>query len=242
MCTLIVFKEMRPTKPLVVAANRDEVADRPTRDPHWRTPGIFAPLDLVHDGSWIGINRQGLVVALTNRWPVKRVKGRRSRGLIVTEALERPSVRGATMSLISRPADTYNGFHLLLADGQEAVLIWNDGEEYQMSELGSGFHIITGNGFEPGHSNRDLMIRGFLLGHGDDLPEPIFVRNDLLSFHGPGPEDGTCVHGEGVRMESVSSMVITHKGKGLWAEAHWRTGRPCERGPWQKEAIDFRRE
>lgn len=239
MCTLIVFKGMRAAVPLVIAANRDETRGRPTIGPHWLTPEIFTPQDLVHGGSWIGVNRNGLAAALTNNFPAPRHKGRRSRGLVVTDALNSESLPEALSAIRSRPPADHNGFHLLLADGERAVVIRSDGVEYGEVELETGFHVITGNGFGPGHSARDLMIRGFLAAHGNDLPRDGFRVRGLLSFHGPGPEDGTCVHGEGVSMESVFSMVIQHRG--LKAEVDWRAGRPCESGLWRSEDIMFRR-
>jgi len=240
VCTLIVFKDMKPGHPLIVAANRDEIPGRPTADPDWIAPDTYAPQDLVHGGSWIGVNRRGMVAALTNNYPFGHQRGRRSRGLIVTESLRCESINWARVCLFSAQPRTYNGFHLLLADGKNALVIWSDGEKYHEQELGPGFHIITGDGYGPGHSYRDLMIRGFLAAHGNGVPDRRDI-DKLLSFHGPGSADGTCVHGEDVSKETLFSMVIDHNGKGMWAEIDWRTGRPCEQGPWRKEEIEFRR-
>ena len=49
--------------------------------------GIFAPKDMRRGGSWIGVNRSGLFVGLTNRADIKSERGKTSRGEIVMKAL-----------------------------------------------------------------------------------------------------------------------------------------------------------
>ena len=87
MFTLIVFRGVDPRFPLVIAANRDERQTRPTREPADLAGGICAPIDLVHGGSWIGVNARGLTASITNRFLAPRRRVRRSRVLLVNEAL-----------------------------------------------------------------------------------------------------------------------------------------------------------
>ena len=59
--------------PLVLAANRDELADRPARPPgrHWPDRAeVVAGLDLQAGGSWLGVNDHGVVAGVLNR-PVR---------------------------------------------------------------------------------------------------------------------------------------------------------------------------
>lgn len=236
MCTLIVFKDMHSRHPLVVAANRDEVPTRPSEPPAEIGRGIFAPRDAVHGGSWIGVNHHGLVAALTNRSWVPRHKGRRSRGLIVTEALAEPSLERAYRSVMSAVPGTYNGFQLFLANGVDAMIIWSDGGAIESKPLADGLHVLTGQGCWPGHSDRDRRVRG-MVAYPARIHDPEWL-DALLSFHGSGPESGTCAHGEGVRMESVSSMTIHLPSSGYRRfRLRWRDGRPCRSGPWSETEI-----
>ena len=86
MCTLAIYFRMLPDYPLVVAANRDEQYDRPSAPPQRldTVPTIIAGRDLRAGGTWLGINRHGLLAAMLNR----RINGglpapdARSRGLL----------------------------------------------------------------------------------------------------------------------------------------------------------------
>src|SRR5579871_991767 len=95
MCTLVVALGQFPGFPLVVAANRDEKLDRPATPPRiW--PGaepFIAPRDEVAGGSWLGFNRHGVFVGITNRFGVPPDPTKKSRGQIVIDALSAPSAR-----------------------------------------------------------------------------------------------------------------------------------------------------
>ena len=71
----------------VVAANRDESLGRPAAPPAEVEPGIVAGRDLEAGGTWLGVNRHGLFVAVTNRGQPARTPESRSRGLLALEAL-----------------------------------------------------------------------------------------------------------------------------------------------------------
>ncbi len=225
MCTLIVFKEVDPHHPLVIAANRDERPTRPTANPADLAGGVHAPLDLVHGGSWIGVNRRGLAAALTNRFAAPRYHGRRSRGLVVTEALSAATTAEAARLVAAAPAGTYNGFQLVLDDGRETVLLWCDAAGIFRWRLGPGIWIFTGDDVTPGVSRRAEFVREWM-GRTPRPDDPDWLRR-LLTLHGPGPEDGTCVHGPGVNMESVFSMVIRRPAVDRIWDISWRSGRPC---------------
>lgn len=235
MCTLIVFRDFSQRYPLVIAANRDEVPNRPTEKPAYLSQEIFGPQDLVHGGSWIGVNSFGLMAALTNRSLRPRKKGRRSRGLLVTKSLAYPTIEKAANRILKTSAGTYNGFHLLLSDGRQATLIWSEGDELFTEKLERGLFVFTGEGSEPAHNIRDQLIREFI-GRGPEVDNPDWL-DQLLSFHGPGPEDGTCVHGPEVRMETTFSMTIHWSADCKTWQLRWRPGRPCQKNSWQAREI-----
>ena len=63
MCTLLFAFEAHPAHRLVVAANRDERYERPTRALHaWEDrPGVIAGRDLAAGGTWMGLGVGGLM-------------------------------------------------------------------------------------------------------------------------------------------------------------------------------------
>jgi hypothetical protein len=153
MCFLVVHHRVHAEAPLVLLATRDERYDRPFDAPHaWRdVPHVFAPRDREAGGTWIGTNDHGLVVALTNRGRPRPDLGARSRGLLVRDALAQESASAAWAAVRKDVAEAaYEGFHLLLADRDEAhVLQWDAGPagrrpaERDHHAWGGGSHTLS---------------------------------------------------------------------------------------------------
>ena len=90
MCILFIAVKQHPLYPLIIAANRDEFHLRPTQTSHFWTKqnNILAGKDLLAGGTWMGINRNGDLAALTNiRAPGKEREKVLSRGELVTNFL-----------------------------------------------------------------------------------------------------------------------------------------------------------
>jgi len=234
MCTLIAFVRMDEKYPLVIASNRDENPRRPTREPRYIIPTIFAPQDEERGGTWIGVNKHGMMAAITNRRDGPHDRIYRSRGLLVTDALAQSSIEGSVEAIEKQDPAEFNGFHLFMSDRRTTALIWNDGEKFRTKLLSPGLHIITGLGFEPEHCTRDRLIR--LRAAEPDITRYKWLEN-LLTFHEEDPEDGTCVHGPGLRMESCYSLTL-HLDWRSWL-VRWRSGRPCRphHSRWNKQLV-----
>jgi uncharacterized protein with NRDE domain len=144
MCTLIVLHRPDPSVPLVIAANRDEYLDRPAAGPAVIESGgrrVLAPLDLRAGGTWLGVAETGVFAALTNRPCPAPDPARRSRGLLVTEALAAPTAAEAAARLGSLSEGAYNPFNLFVADGLRAfVVVYEQGPI--VTELAPGAHLI----------------------------------------------------------------------------------------------------
>jgi len=87
MCVLALWLGGDPKAPLIVAANRDESLSRPSAPPAEVEPGVIAGRDLESGGTWLGINRHGLFIAVTNRKTPLRTPASLSRGLLALETL-----------------------------------------------------------------------------------------------------------------------------------------------------------
>jgi uncharacterized protein with NRDE domain len=87
MCVLAVWLGMEPRTPLLLAANRDEDPERPSAPPSEIEPGVWAGRDLRSGGTWLGHNRHGLFVAVTNRRRPAPAPDAPSRGLLALETL-----------------------------------------------------------------------------------------------------------------------------------------------------------
>ncbi len=144
MCTLIALHRPGPGLRLVVAANRDEYLNRPAEGFALRPHGarrVLAPRDVRAGGSWLGLAPSGLFAGLTNRPCPALDPTRRSRGLLVMEALGERDALAAARRLERLPADAYNPFNLLVADGRDAfVVVYED--KPAVAELSPGPHVI----------------------------------------------------------------------------------------------------
>jgi hypothetical protein len=234
-----VFRGVCPNYPLIVCANRDERPTRPTLDPTDRYGGVYAPLDLVHGGTWIGVNRHGILAALTNRFPSPRFHGRRSRGFVVSEALASRDSFETAACMLRRGPGVYNGYQLFVDDGRDAAVIWNDTAQVMVRWLDSGTWVFTGDDEEPGVSRRAEVVADRLRA-GTRFEDWNWLMS-LLQIHMPEPGDGTCVHGPGINMESVFSMIIRLPGKRDRWQILWRAKRPCEDGDWTRVDIPIDR-
>lgn len=143
MCTLVMLRRPEARWPLIVAANRDELENRPWRPParHWPDrPEVVAGQDVTAGGSWFGVNDDGLVAAILNRpGTLGPADGKRSRGELVLEALDHAEARLAAEALSDLNPESYRPFNLVIADRYEAFWLCHAGNR-------SSFRIRTPKG------------------------------------------------------------------------------------------------
>jgi len=233
MCTLIALHRCVDHAGLIIAANRDEFYDRPSEGPALRTTPagpIIAPLDLRAGGTWFGVNRHRVFVALTNRPVAQSDAGRRSRGHVVTDALGGASALDAAGILAAIPAGTHNPFNAFVADGDRAFsLIYQ--EKGELSELTAGAHVVANA--DPDDRSHPKVARTLDRAEAAaELPldESLDALREACSEHAveaPGGGTGdTCVHlGEyGTR----SSFLLTLGTQRETDRLLYADGPPCE--------------
>src|SRR5579875_1387912 len=97
MCLLALFFRVVEDAPVVVGANREEYYRRGGEPPRL-LPGpirAVAGVDPVAGGTWLGVNENGVLAAVTNRPKLETPAQPRSRGLLVREMLACPSAAAA---------------------------------------------------------------------------------------------------------------------------------------------------
>ena len=85
-------------------------------------PAVIAPQGLEAGGTWVGLNTDGLFVGLTNRATATPRTDRRSRGLLVRDALEQRTAAELASELETGLEGVYNPFPLVYSDGRDAFL------------------------------------------------------------------------------------------------------------------------
>jgi uncharacterized protein with NRDE domain len=132
LCTVVVLRRSGHRWPLLLAANRDELMDRPARPParHWPDrPHVVAGLDLEAGGSWLGLNDDGLLAAVLNRrGTLGREAGKRSRGELVLDALDHAEARLAAVAFTALDPAAWRPFNLIIADAVEAFWLRHAGD------------------------------------------------------------------------------------------------------------------
>ena len=151
MCTLVILHRPGHDWPMIWAANRDEMLDRPWRPParHWPDrPGVVAGLDQLAGGSWLGLNDAGVVAGIMNRHgTLGPAAGMRSRGELVLAALQHRDAKTAAQSMsMLKPAE-YRAFNLVIADRSGAFWVCHRTssatQTFEIEELAPGYSMFT---------------------------------------------------------------------------------------------------
>lgn len=127
MCTLVILRRPGHGWPVLVAANRDEMESRPWLPParHWPDrPDVIAGQDTQAGGTWLGLNRFGvLAAALNGRRSLGPLSGFRSRGELPLEALDHADAADAADALAALNPRAYRTCHILIADNRDAFVV-----------------------------------------------------------------------------------------------------------------------
>ncbi len=236
MCTLVAWLSVFPEAPLVVAANRDERLGRPSRGPE-RHPGAVrwvGPVDMIAGGSWWAINSRHLFVGLTNRAGAMRSDLRRSRGLLVADVAQTPSIDAAESLLRALDPAAYNGFHLLATDGLTGVVAIADGESMRMTRLSPGLHVVTERGFGAEPVEREARVRA-LMTPLSARPLDLEAIQEVLRTHVDPPIESLCVHVPELDYGTRSSAVYARLADGS-GQLRVAPGPPC-RTPFADESA-----
>jgi hypothetical protein len=131
MCSVVILCRPGHAWPVILAANRDEMANRPWAPParHWPDRAdVVAGLDRLAGGSWLGVNDAGVVAGVMNRMnSLGPEPGRRSRGELVLEALDHADADTAAAALAELDPAAYRPFNLIVADSSDVFWLRNLG-------------------------------------------------------------------------------------------------------------------
>ncbi len=223
MCTAIILRRPNEFWPVIFAANRDEMRDRPWVPPgrHWPDrPEVVAGLDESAGGSWLGLNDHGVLAAVLNRrGSLGPQPGKRSRGELVLEALDHADAAEAAHQLQHLDPLAYRAFNLIVADNSDAFWLRNTERRHHPVEVISipdGLSMLTAADLNDPGSPR-------IARHLPDLRAALPPDPDLDDWDawqeilGRGPdrqaEDAMCLRLAG-GFETVSSSLIALPGPG----------------------------
>ena len=120
MCTLVILRRPKHAWPLILAANRDEMLDRPWKPParHWPDrKHVIAGLDQLAGGTWLALNDDSVVAGILNRPdPLGSAPKTRSRGELPLEAVDHAEALSAAEALGHLEATSYRPFNMVVGD------------------------------------------------------------------------------------------------------------------------------
>lgn len=226
MCTVIVAHRVMPQHPVWVAANRDEDLTRPAEGFAARGE-LFTPRDLKAGGTWLGVNRQRVFAAVTNRFGRPPDPARRSRGELVPTALAAPTAADGAARLRGLDGAAYNPFHAVIADHETAWVAVADGERLVVQPA-TGVIVLTERSAGAAPTAREEWLipaaRALALSGIHSVP----AWWALLGTHREPSFEGTCVHWPERQYGTRSAAVLALGALPLLRAAE---GSPCVTEP-----------
>jgi uncharacterized protein with NRDE domain len=196
MCTILILRHVHPEWPLVIAANRDELYERPASGPQVLpgTPRIIVPgLDSVRGGTWMGVTDTGLFVGLTNqRGSMAQGVAPRSRGEVVLEALRAGSLEAVERYLDTVDPATFNAFNLLYGDARQLRVAYARPAVAQLlrEDVPTGIHVLANDVLDTPSLPKVERARMLAAEHARrPWPELSGKLQELLADHHLPPEE-----------------------------------------------------
>jgi len=223
---------------LLLAANRDEQAERPWLPParHWQgedqREDVTAGLDQLGGGTWLGMNDRGMVAGVLNRsGTLGPAPNKRSRGELPLEALDFESAEAAAQALEHLDPTAYRPFNLLIADAHKAFwLAAREGERRMaLTEVGEGLSMLTAHDLND--DQQSARIRHYRPQfQAAAVPDP--TSNDWTAWEallassdgepGAGPEGAMNVTMEGGFGTRSSSLIAIARPQSPPCPPKWR--------------------
>jgi len=225
--------------PVVALHNRYLGLDTSEEPPRSWGDGVYAPYDVASNGTWIGINQDGLLLAITNQETQTIANPSRSRGLLAVDVLrECASSNEARDYLNDRSIrDQYRTGNFVVADSTNAYhVLWDSitiTREIKPGPYALGVITrypeleITRRVKELWHSSESRRLRAYRLlaqFKPSSIDDAISKLMEVSRDHEYGKTTGSiCWHSDSFRQTSSTIMA-----PGAHPRVLYCTGNHCE--------------
>ena len=212
MCLIAFAYKCHPDYDLILAANRDEFFERPTRKAQfWDEEGhpeILAGKDKKGGGTWMGVTTSGRISALTNyRSPEDMTSDGPTRGELVLNFLKRDEHPQHYLDQLRHTAGEYSGFNLLV--GRPRSLYYMSNKTLNIERIKPGIHGLSNHLLDTPWPKVD-KAKSRLERITNQPKFTVDELFDMLTDGDAAPEPLLPDTGVGVEMEKkLSSMFIT---------------------------------
>jgi len=224
MCILIVLCDVDPEYPIVVAGNRDELRRRGASPPGlWvgERHRVLSPRDRLAGGTWMAVGDQSMFAGLTNFAPARSRADAPSRGHLPHLALDQDDLDAAVAAVSARVQGAdYNGFQLVLCDGERTVVLEHEGGVLCAREAGK-LAVVT-NEHRLGELSLELEP---VLAAGLSAAARLELLRPLLCDSGGGGRHPILKRGETYGAVS-SSLIAVHRDDPRALVWHYAPGAP----------------
>lgn len=229
MCVLTLISDPAPGVSLVVAANRDEYLHRLSVPPTELSPGVVGGKDLEAGGTWLGLNRHGLFVAVTNRKIPPKLRSLTSRGVLCAEALALRTPEEVERFVRDRTAATrFAGFNLVAMLGGRGICLQFDGQ-IRPVRIDGGTHVLSSHRDMDDPRMPERRVIAARIAGWDRLDTLVERLKGALTDHEETDGWAVCKHGNGYG--TVSSTLLVLPSGGLAGVRYWYSAGPSCRNP-----------
>jgi len=208
MCLVLIAVDRHPEYPIVVAMNRDEFYERPTKEAHYwlDQPHILAGRDLEKGGTWLGLHRAGKFALVTNfrdSGPISNAS--KSRGLLVRDFLSADLSPLDYLHRVRQSHSDYNGFNLIV--GESLSVVYYSSQTDRIVRLGPGLYGLSNHLLDTPWPKVKRGKERFQhwLGAGSLEPDPLLqVMKDPETFS----DESLPKTGVGIEMERLLAPIF----------------------------------
>lgn len=192
----------------VLTSNRDEDPARETHPPEFMELGnglrVVAPRDQVKGGTWLAADAEGRFACLMNGAFGKHKRQlpyRKSRGLLVLEAMEAPTYESYIMKFSPKGMEPFT--LLLYENGRFWKLAWDGTRKYTWElQAASRYLWSSPTLYDPvTHAGKEHFFKTFLAG-------PEVGPEAICNLHGSKGATPFVLEKPGVRTVSISQLVF----------------------------------
>ena len=239
MCTFIMLYKLLEDYPVIALHNRYLGLDTMEEPPRSWGGGVYAPYDVESKGTWMGINRDGLLMGITNQETQIIDKPSRSRGLLAVDVLRECASSSEARGFLTDESirDLYRTGNFVVADADDAYHVLWDAitvtREIKPGPYALGVITrypgleVTERAREMWHSSESRRLRAYRLlsqFKSSGIDNAISTLMDVSGDHEYGKTTGSiCWHSDKFRQTSSTIMAPGARPRVLYC-----AGNPCE--------------